>query len=41
MKTREFRLSRLKTKYIDCKFRKKKNNEQDMITFDGKKIREF
>ena len=38
METRRFRLSRSKTKYVECKFRKKKNNEQDVITLDSQQI---
>ena len=35
LKAREFRLSRLKTKYMECKFMKRRNNEQGVITLDG------
>ena len=35
LKARGFRLSRSKTEYMECKFRKKKNNEQGVITLDG------
>ena len=39
MEARGFRLSRSKTEYMECKFRKKKkNNEHDMITLDDQKI---
>ena len=40
MKTRSsgFKLKRSKIEYIKCKFRKIKNNELDMITFNGKII---
>ena len=31
-------MSRLKIEYMEYKFRKRKNNEQGMITFDSQKI---
>ena len=36
----EFRLSRSKTEYMECKFRKIRNNKQDVITLDGQQISE-
>ena len=33
-----FRLSRSKIEHMECKFRKRKNNEQGVITLDGQKI---
>ena len=38
LEAREFRLSISKTKYMECKFRKKMNNEQCIITLDGQQI---
>ena len=39
LEARGFRLSKSKTEYMECKFRKKKkNNEHDMITLDDQKI---
>ena len=38
LKTRGFRLSRSKTEYMECKFRKRRNDEQNVITFNGQKI---
>ena len=35
LEARGFRLSRSKTEYMECKFRKRKNNEQGVITLDG------
>ena len=33
-----FRLNRSKIEYMEYKFRKKRNNEQDVITLDGQKV---
>ena len=33
-----FRLNKLKTEYIEGKFRKRRNNEQGVITLDGQQI---
>ena len=30
-----FKLNRSKTEYMECKFRKRRNNEQSVITLDG------
>ena len=38
LEARRFRLSRLKTKYMECNFGKRKNNEQGVITLDGQQI---
>ena len=38
LKARGFRLNRSKTEYIEYKFRKIKNNKQDVITLDGQQI---
>ena len=38
LKTRGFRLSRSKIEYIKCKFRKRRNNEQGVITLDDQQI---
>ena len=38
LKIQGFRLSRSKIEYMECKFRKKRNNEQGVITFDGQQI---
>ena len=38
MEARGFRLSRSKTEYMECKFRKRMNNEQGVITLDGQQI---
>ena len=35
LEARRFRLSRSKTEYMECKFRKRRNNEQSVITLDG------
>ena len=39
LEVRGFRLSRSKTEYMECKFRKRRNNEQSVITLDGQQIR--
>ena len=31
-------MSRSKTEYMECKFRKRRNNEQGVITLDGQQI---
>ena len=38
LKARGFRLSRSKTEYMECKFRKRKNNKQGVITLDDQQI---
>ena len=38
LEARGYRLSRSKIEYMECKFRKKKNNEQGVIAFDGQQI---
>ena len=38
LEARGFRLSRSKTEYMECKFRKRRNNEQGVITLDGQQI---
>ena len=38
LEVRGFRLSRSKTEYMECKFRKRKNNKQGVITFNGQQI---
>ena len=39
LEARGFRLNRSKNEYIECKFRKRRNNEQGIITLDGQQIR--
>ena len=38
LEARGFRNSRSKTGYMECKFRKRRNNEQGVITLDGQQI---
>ena len=38
LEARGFRLSRSKIEYMKCKFRKRMNNEQSVITLDGQHI---
>ena len=38
LEARGFRLSRSKTEYMECKFRKRRKNEQCVITLDGQQI---
>ena len=38
MEVRGFRLSRSKIEYMECKFSKKRNNEQGIIILDGQQI---
>ena len=38
LEVRGFKLSRSKNEYMECKFRKRRNNEQGVITLDGQQI---
>ena len=38
LEVRGFRLSRSKTEFMECKFRKRKNKKEGVITLDGQQI---
>jgi len=38
LESRDFRLSRAKTEYMECKFSKQENRDCSILTLDGQKI---
>ena len=38
LKSRDFRLSRSKTKYMECKFNKQRIRDYNIVTIDGQEI---